>query len=160
MTTDRTKQKRWTWKLLLTLFLFALCVCSIDKLSLPVILMDEFGYWSNAAYFAGLDWSGVAQYNYYYSYGYSFFQSVLMRFISDPAVLYRGMIIVNAFFICGAFWLADAIMVRLLGEKSWLALGIAFFTACYPTNLSNAHIAWPESLLVVLCWLSMFILLQ
>lgn len=160
MTIDKGKRTRLLCKLGLTMFLFVLCVCFIEELSLPIILMDEFGYWSNAAFFSGLDWSGVAQYNFYYSYGYSFLQAMLMRLIGNAAVLYRGMIVLNAILVCCSFWIADAVMSRLLGTNSKLTIGIAFLTACYPTNLSNAHIAWPECLLVFLCWLSTFVLLR
>ena len=35
------------------------------------IIGDEFGYWADAAFFAGKNWSEVGSMNPYYSFGYS-----------------------------------------------------------------------------------------
>lgn len=152
--------KNWGCKTVLTIVLFLLCTFRLTDFGAPVILMDEFGYWSNAAYFLGLDWSGVAQFNNYYSYGYSFVQAAMMFLFRDPVVLYWAVIILNALVLCCSFWIASWFLQRLGNTNQWVALGTAFFVTCYPTNISNAHIAWPESWMVFLTWVSIACLMR
>ena len=43
----------------------------LSELTMPIILDDEFGYWSNSMLMTGQDWTNLTGRINYYSYGYS-----------------------------------------------------------------------------------------
>ena len=43
----------------------------LGGLTMPIILDDEFGYWSNSMLLTGQDWTSLTGNINYYSYGYS-----------------------------------------------------------------------------------------
>lgn len=150
---DETKKKKYAEKILLLLFVFFIINVTFYRLSeqfAPIILMDEFGYWSNGAYFAGLDWSQVNQNNSYYSYGYSLVLAILIRLFRDSSFLYQASIIVNGIMLIVAFLLLTRIGKTLYEEESniWVVVcsGLAML---YPSYFGNLHIAWAETFLML-----------
>lgn len=60
-------------------------VYRLDELTMPIILDDEFGYWSNSMLFSGQDWTNLTSKINYYSYGYS-----LILCIVKEVAAFRG----------------------------------------------------------------------
>ncbi|MDO4966355.1 MAG: hypothetical protein Q4E51_06560 [Lachnospiraceae bacterium] len=113
---------------------------------------DEFGYWNNAAKIIGIDWSDIAIGQASYAYGYSVVLVPLMFcFKSNPLVLYRMAIIVNAvlmiFYSCLFRKLIEKIFVELSDvQKSLMAL----FCVFSPYVVGYVHYVMAEILLNLL----------
>lgn len=134
----------------------------IDKLVLPGILWDEFGYWAVGAKFAGYDWSGLASVLCpYYSYGYGIILSILIRFISNINCVYQVSIIINSIFICTSIFISYSIFINVFNKikKGYIALGCVLISF-YSGNISNSKIAWSEIILYFIFWLSLFFLFK
>lgn len=115
----------------------------------PVILMDEFGYWSNAAFFAGRDWSDISQFNSYYSYGYSILLSFVIRFFANTAYMYKLAIVINILCVCMVFFMLIKIGKIVFPDVSDNYVILAsLLSILYPSIFANMHIAWCETLLV------------
>lgn len=87
----------------------------LDKYNLLYHLGDEFGYWANAAFMSGFDWSGVASHNTYYSFGYSFVLAPLFL-IDNFELRYQAALILNIFFQIISFLLLNGISKRLFKQ--------------------------------------------
>ena len=55
----------------LAVILFLVGTYRIEESTMPILLDDEYGYWSNSAFFTGSNWSSITSKIAYYSYGYS-----------------------------------------------------------------------------------------
>lgn len=148
----------------LAVLIITICILFIYRLSeqkMPVVLLDEFGYWSNGALFAGLDWSGISQYNSYYSYGYGIVLSVLIRIMKNGNYLYQSALFINAVMVFGIlFYSYKTIIILYPNLNKIVGLVIAFIIAIYPSNSSNLHIAWDELLLTYLYTCSFYMLVR
>ncbi len=146
------------------LFILAICALLFYRLpeqKMPIVLMDEFGYWSNGALFAGLDWSNISQYNSYYSYGYGIILFVLIKIIGNSNYLYQAALVVNALFLIGIMILSYKAVVILYPQIDKVtALMIAFIVTIYPGNLANLHIAWDEIFMTFLFTCSFYTLVK
>lgn len=130
----------------------------LDEQKMPIVLLDEFGYWSSGAMFAGEDWSGIAQYNSYYSYGYGIILSFLIRIFGNTTYLYQTAILVNYIFLLIIFWLNFKIIDGLYQGNRYMAAMIALVVTAYPSNFSNLHIAWDELCLFFVFTVSFYFL--
>ena len=89
-------------KYLVFLFIIAIVFYVANDSFMPYILNDEIGYWSNAAFFSGYDWSSIANSIGYYSYGYSIILAPVLYFTKNPMLSYQIAIILNGVFLaCG-----------------------------------------------------------
>lgn len=79
----------------LALLVFIINIRHLGSIEFFTVLDDEFGYWGNAAYLAGLDWSGVISEIPYYSYGYSLLLVPLFFIFDNPIHMYKAAIILN-----------------------------------------------------------------
>lgn len=93
---------RYLLALMSILLLFLYCF-NIHKLNMINIIGDEFGYWAAGSFFAGLDWTDVASYNSYYSYGYSFWLALIIKFVNSPLLAYKIAIFLNGLFVLCTF---------------------------------------------------------
>ena len=89
------------------LIIFSVGVWKCWELNRIYIIGDEFGYWANASYMAGLDWGSVASVNSYYSFGYSILL-VPLFLIKNTEIMYKAGICLNALILCGSFCLTYA----------------------------------------------------
>lgn len=152
------KQARWNEIFLILFFICTIIAWGLWRINehlAPIILMDEFGYWGNAAFLTGRDWSEIAQFNAYYSYGYSLFLALIMLLFSSTALSYQAAILLNCVFLCMTFILLIKIGSFLFpnANRGWTIVS-AYIAIIYPTYCANMHIAWDETLLVfmsVLC---------
>lgn len=127
---------------------------------LPSIIMDEYGYLSAGAFFAGKDWSGILSVAPYYSYGYGLLVTPLFMLIHDPLNLYRAILFLNC-----VMWLVSFFCAYSVGRMMFPALEknrimwISFLVALYPSNIFNVQVGWSEILLYMLFWIITALLL-
>ncbi len=125
------------------------------------IINDEFGYWGIAASFAGKDWSELLSTTPYYAYGYSMIVTWLYHIFDDPTVIYRVALIMNVIMIVFSFWIAykcGKIMFPHLSSECILL--VCFAITVYSNNIIQAQIAWTETLLYMLYWLTFYVFLS
>lgn len=147
--------------MILTLVIIGIGLYRINEQIAPIILMDEFGYWSNAAFFAGLDWSEINQFNNYYSYGYSIFLALLIKVFGTSSFLYKSAILLNIIMMVFTF-----LMLRQIGKIMFPKISDKLITICsfitilYPSFQANIHIAWSETALVCFFTSAFYLLLM
>lgn len=148
--------------LFVSVVLICFCVlCNIDKLNLIYIIGDEFGYWANAATFAGLDWKEVISCNPYYSYGWSVFLVPILLLTHNPAIMYKMAIGLNAFFLCGSFFLAYNCGKQLFVKFNRTVLCfICLVITLYSSNIYQAQNTQSEIILYFWFWLLVWLLLK
>lgn len=133
----------------------------INRLYLPYLLDDEFGYWSNAAYFVGFDWSNAIMNSPYYSFGYSFILAPLILFLHDPVTIYRAAIVVNAILMTASFFLSFSIAKTLAPSVNRkLLVVVVLCVSLYPGFLTESQFALGECLLLFICWLLLWCFLE
>ncbi|MCR9136749.1 MAG: hypothetical protein NXI27_12175 [Alphaproteobacteria bacterium] len=93
----------------------------------PTYLSDEIGYLSSAAFFAGRHIDGATSYH----FGYSLFLVPSYLLFSDPAVIWKSVLVTNALIFSAAFS-----VLYLIGETFCANRLLRFFlvlmTAAYP----------------------------
>lgn len=145
--------------IILSIILAAVYLIHIPDLYQLYVLHDEFGYWANAAYFSGYDWSGAASLSPYYSYGYSILLVPFMLIFRNSVYMYRAAIVLNCAFYVAAFYISLLCVRRLWQERShYVTALICFAAALYCNNLLQVNISWGEALLYFLYWLSFYTL--
>ncbi|MCK8059983.1 MULTISPECIES: hypothetical protein [unclassified Fusibacter] len=138
----------------LMLIVFIVHVSNFFDLSIFSVLDDEFGYWGNAAYFAGYDWSNTISEIPFYSYGYSLILTPLFLIFKSPIIMYRAAIILNGIMMSISFLLCYAILKKMtMNVDNILLAFVSVFIVMYPTYIVYSSIAWSESLLIMSCWL-------
>lgn len=141
------------------LFLYAFLVSVFSVYNLPnlnqlYVLHDEFGYWANAAHFAGYDWSQLASLSPYYSYGYSFFLVPLLILFRNSILMYKAAVCLNAAFYVGAFLLSVSCAKRLFPKVNlYVMQTVCLVVALYCNNLVQGNLTWSEALLYFWFWL-------
>lgn len=151
---DIKKQNEKLIHIILVILLVGVCIYHIDKMEFLAVLNDEFGYWGNASAIAGYDWRNLIQETPYYAWGYSVFLTPLMMLFKNYAVVYKAAIVLNVIFLSISFECAVYISKRLLKNKTIIALLLSFVVMLYPGNIVYSQVAWAETLLVMLMWLS------
>ena len=139
--------------------LVCLYLYRVNEQFMPAILLDEFGYWSNAAHFVGRDWSAITSHSAYYSYGYSFLLAAILRFSGDYSA-YKVALLANLIISILMLIVHYRILVLLFPNLSKTnAAVIATIVQMYPSNAGNLHIAWAELYLTFFFSISMYLLL-
>lgn len=124
------------------------------------IINDEFGYWGIAASFAGKDWSELLSITPYYAYGYSMIVTWLYHIFDDPTVIYRAALVMNVIMIVFSFWIAYKCGKKMFPHlSSECILLVCFAITVYSNNMIQAKIAWTETILYMLYWLSLYMFL-
>lgn len=132
----------------------------LQEKNVPYVLGDELGYWTSAAYFSGRDWSGIASINGYFSFGYGLLLMPLFL-LKDPVMMYRGGILMNAFFLLSSFLLACHAGEILFSKiKKEIIVIFAFITSIYPSYLGYVQTNMAECLLLCLSWVTLNLLLS
>lgn len=134
--------------------IFMINIININKLGVFSILYDEFGYWSNAAYLAGYDWSNATSYISYYSYGYSILLLPLFWIFDNPIYMYRTAIVINAILVSVNYFICYDISKKLAKNvDKYILMCISFVVSMYPSYIIQTNVAWSEILLVTIFWL-------
>lgn len=150
----------------LAVILYVVCSYQLDKVAIPIILDDEFGYWANGSFLMGTEWSSITQNLSYYSYGYSFIL-VLVRFAvrmlgyTDWAVVYRSACVLNVLFLVGSFFIATRICKRYMHNLNWITRSaVCFVVMLYPANLFYSHVTLTECTMTFMFWVFLYVMMQ
>ena len=129
----------------LALWIFVLGTYRLSEIGQPILFNDEVGYWSNSAFFMGMDWTSVTGKIGYYSYGYSLLLipvRILGNFFGwrwDS--LYHAAVVMNVGFLIMSFILALKIAARYLPEMNcWIRSFACFAIFTYASDIVYAHI--------------------
>jgi len=134
---------------------------NINQLYLPYVFNDELGYWGNASYIAGYDWGEIMEGMAYYSYGYSFVLAFLLKLFTTPEIIYRVAALFNVMFMVATFFLNYLIFRTLFKKISPILLQLcAFCFTLYSSYLVQSKIAWPETILLFMFSLILFLLIH
>lgn len=145
------KRKKCLFFLLFFFIIFGIFQYSIHRIFGMSYYPDEFGYWTSAAHFLGYDWGEVTALGSYYSFGYSFILTPILKVFADSVTAYRAAIAVNMFMQAMTVFLLVGILERIVPDmredEYILAAGCALF---YPVWLFYAQVTLAEGLLFCL----------
>lgn len=123
---------------------------------------DEFGYWSGAAYFLGIDWSEVVSTNKFYGVGYGLILAPVMKFFGYNAILMKqvsvviqGILLSSCIFVC--FYICRY-YYKL--KDSLICLAISLISICYVSNIVYVNLTVVEVILCVIVWWTGFFLVR
>lgn len=154
------KRKEYITLFILSTFIFCFVTFHINDLSGIQHTNDESGYWTAAAYLLGYDWSELASYNLYYSYGYGIFLAILMKFFQEIN-LYQVAIVFNSIVLVFEFWIIVNILKKLFIKlEASVVYLISFVMIVYPYNIFYVHLTVCEVFLSFLCWLILAIYIR
>lgn len=148
----------------LALVIFLLATYRLSEIGQPILFNDEVGYWSNSAFFLGLDWTSVTGRISYYSYGYSLLL-VPIRLLAGLFgwrwdTMYRAAVVMNAGFLVLSYVLALRLAKRYLTGLHDLVRTAACFTIfTYSSYIVYAHITWTECTLVFFFWVFLYVMM-
>ncbi|MFR7639036.1 MAG: hypothetical protein ACLUYS_05195 [Allobaculum sp.] len=150
-----SKYLPWLLIILGVVSLLVIPLIGYKQVSIPQIYQDEFGYWGDAAFFNGQNWSTVISTIPYYSFGYSLILKLFISLTGSYTNAYALAQMVNGLWLALTFLLLIR-LIKLLYPKtiksSW-AIFFAYISVVYASNILNSHFTWPEcflSLLVVM----------
>lgn len=152
-----------TWIPALVIFLLA--IYRLPETGQPILFNDEIGYWSNSAFFLGLDWTSVTGRINYYSYGYSLLLS-LVRLLGawrgwDWRTLHHAAVMLNAGFLVGGYAIALKLAARYLPKMNQAVRVLACFTVfTYASYIVYAHITWTECTLMFFFWVFLYVMMR
>lgn len=147
------------------LVIFLLATYRLSETGQPILFNDEIGYWSNSAFFLGIDWTSVTENINYYSYGYSLFL-VFLRVMARIFYwgwdqLYHAGIILNAGFLVGSYLISLKLAKRYLPEMNRIVRTAVCFVICtYSTYIVYAHITWTECTLLFFFWVFLYVMMR
>ena len=124
------------------------------------ILQDEFGYWSTAANLSGKDWTNLIQFTPYYGYGYSVILVPLFWIFQDVTLLYKAAIAINALLLVFSYFISIWTAKRIFNFEGMLLNVISLVLILYPNNIFQVQIAWTETLLYFLFWVTFALILS
>ncbi|MCX4321808.1 MAG: hypothetical protein OSJ59_02470 [Lachnospiraceae bacterium] len=164
--------KEYLWKhraVLLTgipaLVIFLLATYRLSETGQPILFNDEIGYWSNSAFFLGMDWTSVTGNINYYSYGYSLLL-ILLRvmarmFFWSWDELYHAGIVLNGGFLVGSYLISLKLAERYLPEMDRIVRTAVCFVVCtYSSYIVYAHITWTECTLLFFFWVFLYVMMR
>lgn len=151
------RKQKILWWILAAALIVGFQLLRLNQLNILWVNDDEMGYWGNAAYFAGHDWSGILQYGNYYSFGYGVILAPLFVIFKNPVMLYRAAIFLNVLFLVLAFVFAYKIAEQIY-PKMDIRMNIVLSMISILTSgaVVEAEIAWSETLILLLTWLLIF----
>lgn len=142
------------------IIIFIIHAYPIKDLNMIYVLSDEFGYWSSAAYFAGLDWSNTTSNIAYYSYGYGILLSPLFCVFHNPIYIYKAALIINSILMTSCFFMSYKIIKIIFSKNNkYVNLVISICVSLYPAYIMESSIAWSESLIIFLVWMLLLLVL-
>ena len=123
------------------------------------IVGDEFGYWTAGATFAGFDWTSVASYNGYYSFGYGIFLAPLLKLNIPQTLKYQLAIVLNVLMLAFVFYLLYAFLQKH-GTAPLSAMLLALTGTLYTSNICYAQYTLAETFILALYTLITFVCLS
>ncbi len=147
------------------LAIFLLAIYRLSEIGQPILFNDEIGYWSNSAFFMGMDWTSVTGRISYYSYGYSLLL-IPVRLLAGLFgwrwdTMYRAAVVMNAGFLVMSYVLALKLAKRYLTGMNDLVRTMACFTVfTYSSYIVYAHITWTECALMFFFWVFLYVMMR
>lgn len=115
---------------------------------------DEFGYWANAAYWSGENWSSLMENIPYYSWGYSVLLFMITRLPIEMTAAYQVAIALNVLMLVIIYRLTSYSLCLWFPEvKREEADLMALITTLYPSFITYTQLTYCETLIVLLYWL-------
>jgi hypothetical protein len=137
----------------LTLIIFVIHIMHVYDIDMMFILDDEYGYWGNAAYLSGLNWSDTVSQIPYYSFGYSILLVPFFWIFDNTIHMYKAAIILNGILLSASFLFCYNVARKLMNKvNKYIVMSISFLISMYPTYIIYSHIAWSECLLMFVFW--------
>ncbi|MTI53322.1 hypothetical protein [Geosporobacter ferrireducens] len=137
----------------LYIILFFIHFYSIQDMTLPIVLDDEFAYLANAAFLVGYDWSSVVSQMMYYASGYSLLIVPIFMFFDNPLSIYKSALILNSIIASGIFFIAYGVIKQICTSyKKENQIMFSFVISLYPSYVVYSKLSWAESLLSFLFW--------
>ena len=122
------------------LLISILSLYNISNTTQMSVLNDEFGYWANAAYFYGYDWSGISFMSPYYSWGYSILLIPLFL-IKNPVIRYQSALVINVVLYLGSYLISYGCIRKICPSlKQVMSIFICTAAALYSNNLLHTLI--------------------
>lgn len=128
---------------------------NINNFNMPVVLNDEFGYWSNAEMFVHQNWADLVKETPYYSMGYSFVLIPVLFFCKTYKAAYHTGLVLNTVFLIVSYFCAYYILkVRNPKKNNDVLLSLESLAVCLlASNIFYSHITWCEIFLIMIMWL-------
>ena len=141
----------------ISLIIMGLCLFNTQNATVPFILNDEYGYWSNATWLMGYDWSSTVNEISWYSFGYSFILAIIIFLVKDLLLAYKVAILLNCILLVLSYVFLYVISFRFINKyNEWYAI----VPVMYCSNWVNKNYAWPEILLFFLFILVTFMMIK
>lgn len=159
------EHKEVLFQCLLAVIILLVGTYRIRESTMPILLDDEYGYWSNSAFFTGSNWSSITSKIAYYSYGYSLVLAPIRLFSAwrnlGWAETYQLAQLVNVSFLVGGFFIGVRLCKRYMTNLNWVVRSMACFAVMvYASNLFYAHISFTESTLNVVFWIFLYLMMR
>lgn len=140
-------------------------VYRLGELTMPIILDDEFGYWSNSMLFSGKDWTSLTNRINYYSYGYSLILCIVQKVAAFRGYgwtdLYKVAVAFNIIFVVAGYLLSVKIAERYMKHLNWIMIpAVCFVAAIYPSNMLYTHVTLTECTLSFLFWVFAYTMMR
>lgn len=137
----------------------------ISKSTMLILLDDEYGYWSNSAFFTGDNWSSITSKIAYYSYGYSLLLAPIRLFAKRYdltwAATYQFAQLLNVSFLVAGYFIAIQLCKRYMKNLNGIVRSVACFAVTvYGSNLFYAHLTFTECALNGIFWVFLYLMMK
>lgn len=137
----------------------------LGELTMPIILDDEFGYWSNSMLLSGKDWTDLTGRINYYSYGYSLILCIVQKVAAFRGYswteLYKTAVVFNILFVVLGYLLSVKVAERYMKHLNWVMIpAVCFVAAIYPSNMLYTHVTLTECTLSFLFWVFVYTMMR
>lgn len=154
-------RQKLLFNILPILLIVGVTLYDIRNLDMITVLNDEFGYWSNAAIMADINWKPLMAETPYYSFGYSILLVPLFFMFKDYAILYKSAIVLNVLLLAASYFCAKYIVSNLLNVKSeMMRFSLSIISVLTGAVIFQSQIGWSETLITFLMWASIALLIS
>lgn len=146
--------------------LYALILIMMVVLSSPLsvsYILDETGTVANAALLAGENWSDWVNSTggYFYKYGQAIFYYPVLKYVTNPYIMYKLLLVVNGAFIAWIPVFSYLILRRHLHQKNKLTCAFtSFCLGIVPAVVLYSLFARAEAMLISLAWVTLYVVLE
>ncbi|MCQ2534443.1 MAG: hypothetical protein MJ172_07745 [Clostridia bacterium] len=122
---------------------------------MPVILNDEFGYWSNADLLVNRNWVDLAKETPYYSLGYSLVLVPVLFFCKSYKIAYHTALVLNSVFIVVEYFCAYYILsIKNPKSENYIVTSVeSIAVVLLASSIFYSHIAWCEIFITMIIWI-------
>lgn len=154
-------RQKLLFNILPILLIVGVTLYDIRNLDMITVLNDEFGYWSNAAIMADINWKPLMAETPYYSFGYSILLVPLFFMFKDYAILYKSAIVLNVLLLAASYFCAKYIVSNLINVKSeMMRFSLSIISVLTGAVIFQSQIGWSETLITFLMWASIALLIS